>query len=67
MLRQFFFAWADILSEKIPYFGKRLFCKTKTDYTCKLRVQDFTTGKNFSFIQCSKQQSFSFFLGKVIL
>ena len=67
MLRQFFFAWADILSEKNPYFGKRLFCKTKTDYTCKLRVQDFATGKNFSFIQCSKQQSFSFFLGKVIL
>ena len=64
MLRQFFFAWADILSEKNPYFGKHLFCKTKTDY--KLHVQDFATGKNFSFNQCSKQESFAFFLGKVI-
>ena len=32
MLCQFFFAWADILSEKNPYFGKHLFCKTNTDY-----------------------------------
>ena len=30
----FFFAWADILSEKNPYFGKHFFFgKTKTDYT----------------------------------
>ena len=33
----------------------------------KLRVQDFATGKNFSFNQCSKQESFAFFLGKIIL
>ena len=57
-----FFAWAAILSEKNLYFGKHLFCKTKTDYTCKLHVQDFATGKNFSFDQCSKQESFAFFL-----
>ena len=57
----FFFAWADILSEKNPYFGRHLFCKTKTDCACKLRVQDFTTGKNLSFNQCSKQESFAFF------
>ena len=63
----FFFAWADILSEKNPYFGKHLFCKTKTDYVYKLRVQDFATGKNFSLNQCSKQESCAFFLGKVIL
>ena len=50
----FFFAWADILSEKNPYFGKHLFCKTKTDYAYK-------------FNQCSKQERFAFFLGKVIL
>ena len=62
-----FFAWADILSEKNPHFGKYLFCKTKIDYTDKLRVQDFTTGKNFSFNQCSEQERFAFFLGKVIL
>ena len=61
MLSQFFFAWADILSEKNPYFGKHLFCKTKADYAYKLRVQDFATGKNFSFNQCSKQESFAFF------
>ena len=32
MLGQFFFACADILSEKNPYFGKHLFCKTRADY-----------------------------------
>ena len=37
------------------------FCKTKTDYAYKLRVQDFATGKNFSFNQCSKQEHFAFF------
>ena len=57
----FFFAWADILSEKNPYFGKHLFCKTKTDYAYKLRVQDFATSKNFSFNQCSYQERFAFF------
>ena len=30
MLCQFFFAWADILSEKNAYFGKHLFWKTRT-------------------------------------
>ena len=65
MLCQFFFVWGDILSEKNPYFGKHLFCKTKTDYAYKLRVQDFATGKNFSFNQCSKQERFAFFLGKL--
>ena len=48
-----------------PYFGKPFFCKTKTDYVSKLRVQDFATGKNFSFNQCSKQESFAFFSGKL--
>ena len=55
------FVWADILSEKNPYFGKYLFCKTKTDYAYKLRVQDFATSKNFSFNQCSYQERFAFF------
>ena len=67
MLCQFFFALADILSEKNPYFEKHLFCKTKTNYAYKLRVQGFGTGKNFSFNQCPKQERFAFFLGKVIL
>ena len=58
---QFFFAWADILSEKNPYFGKHLFCKTRTYYAYELRAQDFATGKNFSFNQCSEKREFCFF------
>ena len=57
---QCFFARADILSKKNSYFGKHLLCKTRTDYVYKLRVQDFATGKNFSFNQCSEQESFAF-------
>ena len=36
--------------------------KLKTDYAYKLRVQDFATGKIFSFNQYSKQESFAFFV-----
>ena len=36
MLCQLLFAWADIFSEKNPYFGKHLFCKTGTDYAHNL-------------------------------
>ena len=32
---QFFFAWADILSEKKPVFLKAFFFKTRTDYAYK--------------------------------
>ena len=39
-----------------------IYCKTRTYYAYKLRVQDFATDKNVSFNQCSK-----LFLGKVIL
>ena len=59
---QFIFAEADILSEKNPYSGKHFFCKTKTDYAYKLHVQDFVTGKKFSFNQCFKE--FCFFSGE---
>ena len=58
----FFFAWAAILN---AFFERHLFCKTRTGYAYKLRVQDFATGKNFSFNQCSKQESFAFFSGKL--
>ena len=34
---QLFFTWADNLREKNPYFGKHLFCKTRT----WLRIQIF--------------------------
>ena len=40
---------------------KHFFCKTKTDFAYKLRVQDLATGKNFSFNRCFKQGSFGFF------
>ena len=43
------------------------FAKQSTDYAYKLCVQDFATGKNFFFNPCSKQKSFAFFLGKVVL
>ena len=33
-----------------------IYCETRTDYAYKLRVQDFATGKNVSFNQCSKQR-----------
>ena len=53
MLRQFFFRLSSHFKREKPVFW--------TDYTYKLRVQDFATGKNFSFNQCSKQESFAFF------
>ena len=62
-----FFRSSWHFKQEKPVFWKASFCKTKTDYAYKLRVQDFATGKNFSFNQCSKQESFAFFLGKVIL
>ena len=47
MLCQFFF--------RVSWHFKRekhLYCKTRTDYSyIKLRVQDFATGKSFSFNQ----------------
>ena len=63
MLCQYLFAGADILSEKNPYFGKHLYLHNKD----RLRVQDFAIGKNLSFNQWSKQESFALFLRKVIL
>ena len=57
---QFFFAYADILSEKNPYFAKYLFAKQELITRARLRGQDFVTGKNFSFNQCHTK-SFAFF------
>ena len=50
MLCQFFFSFEP------TFFGKHLYFKTRTDYAYKLRVQDFATGKNFSFNHCPKQK-----------
>ena len=52
ILCQFFFPLSWHFKREKPFFGKYLYCKTRTDYTyIKLRVQDFATGKNFSFNQ----------------
>ena len=59
-MSQFFFALADILSEKNPYFAKHLFAKQEPITRARLRGQDFATGKNFSFNQCHTK-SFAFF------
>ena len=63
MLCQFFFAWSNILREKNLCFGKHLFAKQRL-ITCKLRVEGFATGRNFSFNQCLQQESFCFFSRK---
>ena len=66
MLCQIFLALADILSEENPYFGKRLLGKTRTDYArASLRVEDFATGKNFSFNLLYYNKEICFFIGKV--
>ena len=64
-LCQFFFTWADILSEKNPYFGKHLFCKTKTDCAYKLRVQDLRLVRISLLINALNERVLLFFLGKV--
>ena len=63
---QLFFAKADILSEKIPSFGKHLFAKQELITRARLRVQDFVTGENSLSISAITK-SFAFFLGRVIL
>ena len=53
----FFFAWTDILGEKNPYFGKHLLQnKDWFNTRARLCVQDFATGKNFSFNQCHNKE-----------
>ena len=54
---QLFFASADFLSEKNPYFAKHLFAKQELITHAKLRGQDFATSKNFSFNQCHTKSS----------
>ena len=53
---QFFFASADFLSEKNPYFAKHLFAKQELITRARLRRQGFATGKNFSFNQCHNKE-----------
>ena len=65
-LYQFLFAQADILSEKIRILESVFFAKQELITRASLRVQDFATGKNFSFNQCHNKGC-CVFLGKVIL
>ena len=64
----FFAIFFDISSEKIPYFRKPLFCKTRTDYASKTLccVHDFTTGENFSFNQRHNKEFCVFVSRKLI-
>ena len=56
-----FFSLKLIFKREKPFFGKHLYCKTRTDYTyIKLRAQDFATGKSLSFNQQPKQRVFLF-------
>ena len=64
-MSNFFFARADILIEKNSYFGKQLFCKTRTDYAYKLRVQDFATCKNLCLSSALNKRVLPFFSGKL--
>ena len=57
MLCQFSSLELAFFSEKNPCFGKHFFLQN----AYKLRVQDFATGKNFSFNQYSEQESFVLF------
>ena len=62
----FFFAKADILSEKNAYFAKHLFAKQEMIARARLRGQEFASVKNFSFNHCHTK-NFAFFFGKFIL
>ena len=59
-MSQFFFAQAEILSEKNPYFAKHLLAKQELITRARRRGRDFATGKNFSFNQ-RYTKSFAFF------
>ena len=65
MLCQFFFCLSWDLKREKPVLWKAFFLQNKADYAYKLRVQDFVTGKNFSFNQYFKQESFAFFWEKL--
>ena len=65
MLCQFFSLELTFYARKNPYFEKHLFCKTRTDYAYKLRVQDFATGKNLCLISALNKRVLPFFSGKL--
>ena len=62
---QFFFRLSWQFKREKSVFWIASFCKTRTDYACKTSVQDFATGKNFSFNQCHNKEFCFFFSGKL--
>ena len=62
----FFFRLSWHFKWENPYFEKHPFAKQELIMRGRLRVQDFVTGKNFSFNQ-GHNREFCVFLGKVIL
>ena len=62
-----FFRLSWHLKREKPVFWRASFLQTKIGYAYKLRVQDFATGNDFSFNQCSKQESFAFFSGSYFI
>ena len=67
MLCKYFFAETDILSEKNPCFGKHFYCKTRSNYAYKLRVQLASRLVRISLLISNLNKEFCFFLKKVIL
>ena len=61
-----FFAQADILREKTPYFGKHLLAKQELITRARLGVQDLRLVR-IPLSVSTITKSFAFFLGKVIL
>ena len=61
---QFFFRLSWRFKREKSIFWIASFCKRRTDYACKSCVQDFATGKNFSFNQCHNKEC-CFFSGKL--
>ena len=62
---QFFFAWADILSEKSPYFGKHLFAKQELITCGRLRGQDLVRMVRISLPISAIQRVLRFFSGNL--
>ena len=62
---QFFFAWADILSEKSPYFGKHIFAKQELITRARLQLYKTLRLVRISLLISAITKSFAFFSGKL--
>ena len=64
-LCQLFFRLSWHFKREKSVFWKASFAKQKLITRARLRVQDFATGKNFSFIHCHNKELCVFFSGKL--